>query len=84
MCAALDLFRYRLPYAELFGGAIAIEKSQFEMINGMSNLFYGWGGEDDDFYNRITTKQLKITRWSPSISRYTMLKHMKEAPNPSR
>lgn len=27
-------------------------KEQYETVNGFSNIFYGWGGEDDDLYNR--------------------------------
>ena len=27
-------------------------KEQFERTNGYSNLYFGWGGEDDDFYRR--------------------------------
>lgn len=27
-------------------------KEQYEAVNGFSNIFYGWGGEDDDLYNR--------------------------------
>ena len=43
---------YRLPYKTYFGGAVAISRRQFEAINGCSNIFFGWGGEDDDFYRR--------------------------------
>lgn len=36
----------------MFGGVTAIRTSQFISINGYSNLYYGWGGEDDDIYER--------------------------------
>jgi hypothetical protein len=39
---------FRLPYKDLFGGVSALTKEQFEAINGFSNEFWGWGGEDDD------------------------------------
>ena len=31
---------------------MALSKGQFEHVNGFSNQFYGWGGEDDDMYRR--------------------------------
>ena len=40
----------------------------------------GWGGEDDDFSNRLHSNGYSIVRYSPDISRYTMLPHLKELP----
>lgn len=45
----------RFPYLHYFGGVGAFSKEQFEKINGYSNKFWGWGGEDDDAYNRCST-----------------------------
>lgn len=45
-----EYFRFKLPYEGLFGGVISILTEQFEEINGMSNVFEGWGGEDDDLF----------------------------------
>lgn len=56
----------------------------FVHVNGFSNLFYGWGGEDDDFYRRLVNKNYKIIRFNPRYAQYTMLKHAKESPNPDR
>lgn len=50
MSSSIDIFRYNLPYDTLFGGVVAILDEHLKKINGLSNLFYGWGGEDDDFY----------------------------------
>lgn len=84
MSANIDIFNYEPPYDMIFGGAVAILKSKFEHVNGFSNKFFGWGGEDDDFYNRVTKNGSTICRFEPSISRYTMLKHKKEKPNEDR
>ncbi len=73
MCSALDKFRYVLLYPDLLGGVVAITKNHYQLVNGYSNQFEGWGGEDDDFFNRIKDKKLVLTRWSPFISRCIML-----------
>ncbi|KAJ3660575.1 hypothetical protein Zmor_005017 [Zophobas morio] len=84
MSSSLDTFRFNLPYLTLFGGAVAISSEHFQGINGMSNQFYGWGGEDDDFYRRLEIHSLLPYRFTPIISKYTMLFHKKEKASPSR
>ncbi|XP_042142858.1 beta-1,4-N-acetylgalactosaminyltransferase bre-4-like [Ixodes scapularis] len=82
--SAIDTFRYVLPYPELFGGVVSMRAEHFTKINGFSNKFFGWGGEDDDMQRRIKHAGLSVVRWPSSISRYTMLEHEKEVPNPDR
>ena len=36
----------------LIGGALLLKPDEFERVNGFSNQFYGWGGEDDDMFKR--------------------------------
>lgn len=42
----------RLPYYEFFGGVSGLTVKQFKQVNGFPNAFWGWGGEDDDLWNR--------------------------------
>ena len=49
---ATDNYGYVLPYAGYAGGVIAMTSEQVVSINGFSNLFWGWGGEDDDMFTR--------------------------------
>ena len=35
-----------------FGGIVAFNKQMFNRINGYPNNFWGWGGEDDELFNR--------------------------------
>ena len=46
------LILHRLPYRGIIGGVAAMRREQFYKINGYSNKFFGWGGEDDDLYGR--------------------------------
>lgn len=75
---------YRLPYSSLFGGVSAMTVEQFKAVNGYSNSFWGWGGEDDDMSNRLKHVGYYIARYPVNIARYTMLSHRKEKPNPKR
>ncbi|OQR73103.1 beta-1 [Tropilaelaps mercedesae] len=84
MCVGIDTFRYVVPYANIFGGVVAMQRQHVEKVNGFSNRFWGWGGEDDDLALRIRLCGLTIFRWPPHISRYTMMGHKKEMPNPDR
>ena len=47
-------FLFSLPYAQIFGGAGSFSREHFKLINGFSNKFWGWGGEDDDLYKRYS------------------------------
>ena len=54
---------------EIFGGASAMTPAQFRLVNGFSNQYWGWGGEDDDMYKRIDKSKLNIQRYKATISR---------------
>ena len=60
--SSLNEFRYNLPYNEMVGGGLAISRSHFLRVNGFSNQFYGWGGEDDDMSNRISKVGMSVNR----------------------
>uniref|UniRef100_A0A0B7B7N6 Beta-1,4-galactosyltransferase n=1 Tax=Arion vulgaris TaxID=1028688 RepID=A0A0B7B7N6_9EUPU len=65
----------KLMYSEYYGGVIAMTKRQYIDVNGHSNLYFGWGGEDDDILQRILNKGYLRTRQHPEIFKYRMLQH---------
>ncbi|KAI6171161.1 Beta-1,4-N-acetylgalactosaminyltransferase bre-4 [Aphelenchoides bicaudatus] len=78
LSVAVDTLDYKLSYVSLFGGATALTRQQFEKLNGFSNDYWGWGGEDDDISTRVSLAGYKISRYSQKIARYTMIKHVHE------
>ena len=73
MAAAVDRFQYQLFMPEYTGGVAAVTSDQFSALNGFSNLYLGWGCEDEDFYIRIVDRGLTLTRVDPQVN-YLVLK----------
>uniref|UniRef100_A0A8C8RFX0 Beta-1,4-galactosyltransferase n=1 Tax=Pelusios castaneus TaxID=367368 RepID=A0A8C8RFX0_9SAUR len=87
LSVSMDKFGFRLPYNQYFGGVSALSKEQFVKINGFPNNYWGWGGEDDDIYNRLVFKGMRISRPDGEIGRCRMIRHSrddKNEPNPQR
>lgn len=93
---AIDKFRYRIPYKKIFGGIVQLDNEMFKVVNGFrfvfsqllavnvlfSNEFWGWGGEDDDMFRRVTKgENLTIHRKPPQFARYKMIEHKRDSGN---
>ncbi|XP_044274800.1 beta-1,4-galactosyltransferase 1 [Varanus komodoensis] len=87
LSVSMDKFGFRLPYNQYFGGVSALSKEQFQKINGFPNNYWGWGGEDDDIYNRLVFKGMGISRPDATIGKCRMIRHSRDSknePNPQR
>ncbi|XP_066293590.1 beta-1,4-galactosyltransferase 2-like [Branchiostoma lanceolatum] len=84
LSVAIDKFNYTLPYEQLFGGVTALKTSHYRQLNGYSNLFCGWGGEDDDMFKRLYRHKLRVSRPDKDVARYKMLRHSQTPLNPAR
>lgn len=49
-------------YSTFIGGILLIRNEHFELVQGMSNRYWGWGLEDDEFYVRLKDAALVISR----------------------
>ncbi|KAH8315195.1 hypothetical protein KR074_005484 [Drosophila pseudoananassae] len=49
-------------YENFVGGILLVRREQFQKMNGMSNQYWGWGLEDDEFFVRIRDAGLRVTR----------------------
>lgn len=60
LASQLSNYNYGMPYDEYFGGVTLFNKYDFELVNGYSNEYWGWGYEDDDLLNRCKLKKLPM------------------------
>ncbi|XP_068213163.1 uncharacterized protein [Palaemon carinicauda] len=80
LSVGVDTLGYKLPYFLLVGGVLSVRGDHFLRLNGYSNMYWGWGGEDDDMGYRIKQSGLSITRPPNMLARYTMIRHLKRRP----
>nr|VZI46654.1 unnamed protein product [Spirometra erinaceieuropaei] len=52
----------RWLYESFLGAVTALTWEHIERINGASNIFYGWGGEDDDLSLRLQLNNITVDR----------------------
>lgn len=59
----------KYDYKSFLGGIVIIGNGDFIRANGMSNRYWGWGREDDDFYLRLRKLNIRVER--PSLDEIT-------------
>ncbi|KAJ8338479.1 hypothetical protein SKAU_G00374450 [Synaphobranchus kaupii] len=63
-------------YKTYVGGILLLTKQHYQMCNGMSNRFWGWGREDDEFYRRLRTAGLELFRPIGITTGYKTFRHI--------
>jgi len=53
LATKVQQFGYKMPFAEYFGGVVLISRQHMVECNGYHNEFWGWGGEDNSFRDRV-------------------------------
>ncbi len=69
------------------GGSMAIAKSTYEALGGMDEGFVGWGGEDNEFWDRCLTRPTWVWGYEPILHlwhRSQPLKEQSDNPNLAR
>jgi hypothetical protein len=78
---AMNKLGYKPYYNNYFGAVVGFSKSQFLKVNGCSNIYFGWGGEDDDLLTRLRSQNYTMVRYDLNTGRYDMIKHKRDRGN---
>lgn len=73
---------YTTIYRFLVGGVLAIRPKIFTLLNGFSNVYFNWGGEDDDMGLRFLSKDICVQR--PTSGYYYAGSHSSQVRNKNR
>lgn len=58
----INSFKHLWGIKDTLGGIFIVNKKSFEKVNGYSNEYWGWGGEDDDLQYRCEILGVSIIR----------------------
>ena len=53
LSSEVECFGWGRVYPSWFGGAVIMSDADWTRVNGFSNDFHGWGGEDDELFQRV-------------------------------
>ncbi|CAF0981199.1 unnamed protein product [Rotaria sordida] len=73
---------YTTIYSFLVGGVLTIRPETFILLNGYSNRYFNWGGEDDDMGLRFLSKDICVQR--PTTGYYYAGSHSTQIRNENR
>ena len=61
---------YSRYYEFLIGGVLLLTPDMYRQVNGFSNLYWGWGGEDDDLSLRMIQRRVCVVRPVDAVAVY--------------
>ncbi|KAM3723350.1 Xylosylprotein 4-beta-galactosyltransferase [Dirofilaria immitis] len=66
-------------YTKFVGGILLLTMFDYKVVNGMSNKYWGWGLEDDEFYLRLRDANLLSSLQRPTnltTNRFNTFRHI--------
>jgi predicted glycosyltransferase involved in capsule biosynthesis len=78
LVAKATQFGGKIPGHNYYGGVNMVNKESFIKLNGYSNDFWGWGGEDDDMLLRVYKNGYSLVR---RYGEFKSLAHKYNGPN---
>ncbi|CAF2873093.1 unnamed protein product [Rotaria sp. Silwood2] len=75
---------YQRYYEFLIGGVLLLTFDMYKTFNGFSNLYWGWGGEDDDLALRLIQRRMCVVRPTYELAIYIGLPHPRGLRNNAR
>ena len=73
LSTAIEKYDWSLPGRSAVGGVGITTRIAFMNANGWSNRYFGWGGEDNDFYSRLHAVKAPMHKRSKELGRYRSL-----------
>ncbi|CAE8583440.1 unnamed protein product, partial [Polarella glacialis] len=58
LSSEIDRYDWKTPYLKFAGAVVSMSLTHWRQINGFANNYVGWGGEDDDLFQRLRLNNL--------------------------
>jgi hypothetical protein len=60
LAGQVEVYDFKMPYPEYLGGVVLALKDDFLRVDGFSNLYWGYGEEDDDLWLRFQISGIRV------------------------
>ncbi|XP_038054937.1 beta-1,4-galactosyltransferase 6-like [Patiria miniata] len=75
MLSGSDRWNNKIPYRTFFGAVTGMTRENIRTINGFPNVYWGWGGEDDEIWRRVRAHHIRIIKTKGPTHFYKVIAH---------
>lgn len=79
----IDICSYNIPEKDLHYRSCSYRPDAYRKFNGYTNNFWGWGAEDDEFFNRVRMTNLRMGHIKLLFDTWCEVKEDHEPDHPS-